>query len=172
MFHSAKAQYLSKCYFFLVLETDLGYDRLMNMRDVIISITGIQHDPTGQKDAVELVTAGKYGFENGESRFTYEESDLTGLDGTRTTFTISPMGVVMRREGSLNSEMVFREGKKDLFLYETPYGSATMGVDTRRIDAKLDEHGGTMELDYQIDFNHTPVGRNKFKINVKEKRHG
>ena len=38
----------------------------MNMRDVIISITGVQHDGSGQKDAVELVTAGKYAFENGE----------------------------------------------------------------------------------------------------------
>lgn len=144
----------------------------MNMRDVIISITGVQRDSSGQKEAVELVTAGQYGFENGESRFTYEESGLTGLEGTRTTFTISPMGVVLKREGSLNSQMVFREGKKDFFLYETPYGSATMGVDTRRIDAKLDEHGGTMELDYDIDFNHAPVGRNRFKINVKEKRNG
>ena len=144
----------------------------MNMRDVIISITGVQHDSSGQKDAVELVTAGKYGFADGESRFTYEESDLTGLEGTRTTFTISPMGVVLRREGSLNSQMVFQEGKKDFFLYETPFGSATMGVDTRRIDARLDEHGGTMELDYDIDFNHAPVGRNQFKINVKEKTNG
>ena len=144
----------------------------MNMRDVIISITGIQRDPSGQRDAVELVTDGKYGFENGESRFTYEESDLTGLEGTRTTFTISPMGVVLRREGSLNAEMTFREGQKDFFLYETPFGSATMGVDTRKIDAKLDEHGGNLELDYQIDFNHTPMGRNKFKINVKEKTNG
>ena len=144
----------------------------MNMRDVIISITGVQHDGSGQKDAVELVTAGKYAFENGESRFTYEESDLTGLEGTRTTFTISPMGVVLRREGSTNSEMVFREGRKDFFLYETPFGSATMGVDTRRIDARLDEHGGTMELDYAVDFNHTPMGRNQFKINVREKTNG
>ena len=144
----------------------------MNMRDVIISITGIQRDSSGQKDAVELVTAGKYGFENGESRFTYEESGLTGLEGTRTTFTISPMGVVLRREGSLNAQMVFREGKKDFFLYETPFGSATMGVDTRRIETKLDEHGGTMELDYDIDFNHAPMGRNQFKINVKEKTNG
>ena len=144
----------------------------MNMTDVIISITGIQRDPSGQRDAVELVTAGQYGFENGESRFTYEESDLTGLEGTRTTFTINPMGVVLRREGSLNAEMTFREGQKDFFLYETPFGSATMGVDTRKIDAKLDEHGGTMELDYAIDFNHAPVGRNKFKINVREKTNG
>ncbi len=144
----------------------------MNMRDAIISITGIQRDGSGQKDAVELVTAGKYGFENGEGRFTYEESGLTGLEGTRTTFTISPMGVVLRREGNLNAQMVFREGQKDFFLYQTPFGSATMGVDTRRIETSLDEHGGTMELDYDIDFNHAPVGRNQFKINVKEKTNG
>jgi len=144
----------------------------MNMKDAIISITGVQNDPNGEKDAVELVTAGQYGFENGESRFTYEESDLTGLNGTRTTFTISPLGVVLRREGSLNSEMVFEQGRKSFFLYETPFGSATMGVDTRRIDTRLDEHGGDLELDYDIDFNHTPMGRNKFKINVRENNHG
>lgn len=144
----------------------------MNMKDVIISIVGTQNDPTGARDSVELVTAGQYGFEDGESRFTYEESDLTGLSGTRTTFTISPMGVVLRREGNLNSEMVFQQGRKNFFLYETPFGSATMGVDTRRIDTQLGEHGGDLELDYDIDFNHTPVGRNTFKINVKENRHG
>lgn len=142
------------------------------MRDVIISITGVQNDPNGGKDSVELVTTGQYGIENDEIRFTYEESELTGLDGTRTTFTISPMGVVLRREGSLNSEMVFQQGRKNFFLYETPYGSATMGVDTRRIDTQLDEHGGNLELDYDIDFNHTPMGRNKFKINVRENEHG
>ena len=144
----------------------------MDMRDAIISITGIQRDGSNQQEAVELVTAGKYGFADGESRFTYEESGLTGLEGTRTTFTIGPLGVVLRREGNLNTEMTFREGKKDFFLYETPYGSATMGVDTRRIKTRLDEHGGTMELDYQIDFNHTPMGYNQFKINVREKTNG
>ena len=144
----------------------------MNMRDAIISISGMQRDAAGQSDRIELITAGKYGFEDGESRFTYEESGLTGLEGTRTTFTISPMGVVLRREGSLNSEMVFQEGRKDFFLYETPFGSATMGVDTRRIDARLGEHGGTMELDYDIDFNHTPMGRNQFKIDVRENNNG
>ena len=142
------------------------------MRDVMISIIGIQDDANGAIDKIELVTAGQYGFENGRSRFTYEESDLTGLSGTRTTFTIDPMGVVLRREGSLNTEMVFQAGKKNYFLYETPFGSATMGVDTRRIDAALGEHGGDLVLDYDIDFNHTPMGSNKFKINVRENKNG
>lgn len=140
----------------------------MNMKDAIISIIGTQRDPNGEIDRVELVTAGQYGFENGESRFTYMESDLTGLSGTETTFRISPMGVVMSREGSLNSQMVFQPGKKHFFLYETPYGSATMGVDTRALRHSMGEHGGDLELDYDINFEHSLIGRNQFKINVKE----
>lgn len=144
----------------------------MNMRDVMISITGIQDDASGSTDKVELLTAGQYGFEDGKSRLTYEESDLTGLNGTRTTFTISPMGVVLRREGSLNTEMVFQTGKKNYFLYDTPFGSATMGVETRHINASLGEHGGSLEFDYDIEFNHTPMGSNKFKIHVRENNNG
>ena len=62
--------------FTLVLRGFLLYYSCMDMRDVIISITGIQNDPSGSRDSVELVTAGKYGFENGESRFEgkYESS--------------------------------------------------------------------------------------------------
>ncbi|MCC8356813.1 MAG: DUF1934 domain-containing protein [Oscillospiraceae bacterium] len=144
----------------------------MNMTDAIISITGIQHDASGQRDEVNLITAGQYGFEDGRVCFTYEESDLTGLDGTQTTFSVSPMGVVLRREGSTVSEMIFEQGKKHFILCETPFGSAALGVDTRRVKSSLGEHGGDMELDYNVDLNNTPVGRNHFKINVKESKHG
>lgn len=140
----------------------------MNMKDAIISISGTQKDVNGETDRVELVTAGQYGFEKGECRFTYMESDLTGLEGTETTFSISPMGVVMSRAGAMNSQMLFQPGKKHFFLYDTPFGSATMGVDTRALKSSMGEHGGVLELDYDINFEHSFVGRNQFKINVKE----
>ncbi|MEG2382103.1 MAG: DUF1934 domain-containing protein [Oscillospiraceae bacterium] len=140
------------------------------MKDVIISIEGSQDDPEGNRNAIELVTDGLFAFENGEGSFSYMESELTGLEGTKTSFTISPMGVVMTREGSLNSRMIFEEGKKHCFLYETPFGSATMGVNTRSISVDLNEHGGDMEIDYVVDFQHAMVGRNMFKINVREQK--
>ncbi|MEG0036213.1 MAG: DUF1934 domain-containing protein [Oscillospiraceae bacterium] len=142
----------------------------MKMKDVIISIEGSQDDPEGNRNAIELVTDGLFAFENGEGSFSYMESELTGLEGTKTSFTISPMGVVMTREGSLNSRMIFEEGKKHCFLYETPFGSATMGVNTRSISVDLNEHGGDMEIDYVVDFQHAMVGRNMFKINVREQK--
>ena len=140
------------------------------MKDVIISIRGTQNDPEGGDNEIELITDGVFSFENGEGTLSYMESELTGLDGTKTSFTISPMGVVMSREGSLNSRMFFEEGKKHNFLYETPFGAATMGVNTKSISVSLDEHGGNMEIDYIVDFQHSVVGHNMFKINVSEQK--
>lgn len=99
----------------------------VNTTDAIISITGVQHNVSGQRDEVNLVTAGQYSFEDGQSRLTYEESDLTGLRGTQTSFSISPTGIVFRREGSTTSEMLFQPGKKHFVLCDTPFGSAAVG---------------------------------------------
>ena len=76
----------------------------------------------------------------------------------------------MTREGKLNSRMVFEEGKKHNFLYETPFGATTMGVNTKSISIDLNENGGDMEIDYVVDFQHSIVGRNMFKINVREQK--
>ena len=144
----------------------------MKMKDVIISIKGTQNDADGEDTEIELVTDGQFAFENGEGVLTYMESELTGLEGTKTSFTISPMGVVLQREGSLNSSMTFEKGRKHEFLYETPFGSTTMGVDTKKLNVDFNEHGGDMEIEYVVDFQHAVVGYNLFKINVSEQKKG
>ena len=142
------------------------------MKDVIISITGTQDAPQGEDNTIELVTEGKYCFKDGRGKLTYMESELTGMAGTKTSFTFSPDEVVLSREGTLTSCMIFRQGTKNTFLYDTPYGSTTMGLDTHSIRSTLGEKGGEMEIDYIVDFDHAVVGRNKFKINVRERARG
>ena len=139
----------------------------MRMKDVIISVTGIQHGPDGP-DSLQLVTAGQYGVDSDLICMTWEESELTGMEGTRTSITVQPKTVVLSREGKTNTTMEFQEGKKSYFLYETPFGSATMGLDTRRIRSSFDFHGGDMEIEYTVDMDQTIVGRNRFYIQVKE----
>ena len=139
----------------------------MQMRDVIISVTGVQHG-VGGPDSLQLVTAGQYGVDRDEIRMTWEESELTGMEGTRTSITVQPRSVVLSREGANNSTMEFEEGHKHYFLYETPFGSATMGLDTHRIRSRLGFHGGDMEIEYTLDVNQTIVGRNRFYIQVQE----
>ncbi|NLV86479.1 MAG: DUF1934 domain-containing protein [Clostridiales bacterium] len=142
----------------------------MDMKRVLISIEGTQQNPDGEDSRIEFVTDGLFHFKNGEGGFSYMESELTGMEGTKTSFTVSPLGVIMTREGSLNSRMIFEQGKKHNFLYETPFGSTTMGVNTRSVMVDLDENGGDMEIDYVVDFQHSVVGHNLFKINVREQR--
>lgn len=140
------------------------------MKNVIISITGYQKGADDNENTVELVTDGVFSMEDDRCSFSYMESELTGMEGTKTTFDITPMRIIMTREGTLNSQMVFEEGKKHNFIYDTPFGSTTMGVNTRLVMADFNEHGGDMEVDYMVDFQQSLIGRSIFKINVREQR--
>jgi uncharacterized beta-barrel protein YwiB (DUF1934 family) len=138
------------------------------MKDVIISIKGAQAPYMADEDSIELITNGEYAHESGETVFSYMESEMTGMEGTRTTFRVSPHMVTLTREGTLNAQMVFEQGKKHLFLYETPHGAMSMGVDTRRLSTGLGDSGGEMEIDYTIDVDSVVVSENSFVISVRE----
>ena len=139
------------------------------MKDVIISIKGTQGPYfDDEADRIELITSGEYTHEGTETVFSYMESEMTGMEGTRTTFRVNPQKVTLTREGTLNAQMVFEEGKKHLFLYETPYGATSMGVGTRRLRDRLGESGGEMEIDYTIDVDSVVVSENSFIISVRE----
>ena len=137
-------------------------------KDVIISIKGTQKYDGGEPGAVELVTAGRLAQDEAGYTLSYQESELTGLEGTLTTFQVEPDRVTLLRVGEFNSQMVFQEGRRHLAMYNTPYGSMTIGVNTRHLHADLTERGGDIEIDYAIEIDHTVAGRNVFQINVRE----
>ena len=144
------------------------------MKNVLISIRGTQRPNHPQPDAdnspvsVELVTGGSYEYCGDGSWFTYEESELTGMEGTLTTFKMEDGLVTLTREGSVNTQMLFQKGRRHVFLYDTPFGAMTMGVDTQRLTTHADEHGGQMDIIYAVDIDNVPLGKNTFRIDWKE----
>ena len=102
-------------------------------------------------------------------RISYQETELTGMEGTCTTFEIGPSRVILRRSGSVNSQMVFEEGKQHTSLYETPFGDLSVDIQTGRLRHNLTERGGIMEIRYSIAVEHIVTGRNCFKIRVRRK---
>ena len=54
-------------------------------------------------------------------------------------------------------------------MYDTPYGALSIGINTRKMRAALDDHGGQIEIDYAIEIDHAVAGENLFRINVREK---
>lgn len=137
-------------------------------KDVIISIKGTQKYENADQDVIELVTEGRLEREGGSYTLSYQESELTGLEGTLTTFQIEPERVTLLRVGEYNSQMVFEEGRRHMAMYNTPYGAMTVGVNTRHLLAELDDQGGDIEIDYAIEIDHAIAGRNIFQIKVKE----
>jgi len=138
------------------------------MKDVMISIKGTHRPHSAEEDGVELITSGTYWNEGAETTFSYLETEMTGMEGTRTTFRVSPQKVTLTREGTMNAQMVFEQGKKHLFLYETPYGATGMGVDTRRLFTDFGASGGGVEIDYVIDVDSMVVSENSFVISIRE----
>lgn len=137
-------------------------------KDVVISIKGMQKYENAAPDAVELVTEGRLWKDGAGYVLTYQESELTGLEGTLTTIQVEGEQVTMMRVGEFNAQMVFQEGRRHLSMYNTPYGAMAIGVNTRHLLAELNEHGGDIEIDYVIEVDHAIVGRNIFQIKIKE----
>ena len=119
-------------------------------------------------DVIDFITDGIYSYEDGTGMLRYVESSVTGLEGTTTTVYLNPEAVVVDREGSLTSRMVFSEGHVDRSLYETAFGSMEMNLVTNRMDVRFGPGGGTAEIDYEISCGGRRIGKNKFSISVEE----
>jgi len=136
---------------------------------VLLFIRGEQYFDDVDPDATELMTDGILEMTEDGLRFSYQETELTGMEGTTTTFEVLGKKVILKRSGTVNSQMVFEEGKQHTSLYETPFGELSVDIQTSRLLHNLSERGGVMEIKYSIAVEHTVTGRNCFKIRVKRK---
>lgn len=139
------------------------------IKSVIISVRGEQYYDEAAPDATELMTEGILHETPDGFLISYQESELTGMEGTTTTFEIRGKQVLLTRSGKLNSQMVFEEGRQHTSLYETPFGELTIDIQTSRLRQHMTKRGGTLEIQYSIAVEHTVTGRNVFMIRVREK---
>ncbi len=138
------------------------------MKDVVISIRTVHAVDMEDEDYLDFTTDGLYTYDGEVGCLSYLETEVTGMEGTRTSVIVMPDQVVVDRDGLITSRMIFKEREKSSFLYNTPYGTATMNISTRRISHSLDEHGGNVEIDYVVDMEHAVVTRNQFRLNITE----
>ena len=137
---------------------------------VMLSIRGEQYFDDVDPDSTELMTEGTMTMLDGQIRLSYKESELTGMEGTNTTFIVEGKRVTLLRTGAVNSQMIFEEGEQHTSLYETPFGELTVDIQTSKLLHNLSERGGLMEIKYSIAVEHTVTGRNCFKIRVRPRK--
>jgi len=140
---------------------------MKDMKKVLISIKGLPVFSASEDDAFELMTDGEYSKENGKSTFSYIDSTVTGQDGLLTTFDVENDCVILRRGDGMSGDMIFSENQKHHFLYDTPFGSIMLGIDTHSITNDMNDDGGNLEIRYDIEVDNVSVSQNLFKINIR-----
>lgn len=137
-------------------------------QSVIISVEGTQRFIGEESQTVQVVTEGTMKREGDTVYLSYEESEVTGMEGTTTTFTVKGERVELERTGAVQSKMVFEKGKKDISLYNVGFGALTIGVKARRLKNELGPNGGHLEISYGIEIGEEVKGLNSFIIDVRQ----
>ena len=104
------------------------------VKPVLIAITGTQQLAGEKPESIQLVTEGSYCCEPGFIRFSYVESEMTGMEGVVTSFTVEDeQKLTLRRVGKVNSEMVFVQGQRHESLYDAGMAALLVGVELQEL---------------------------------------
>ena len=138
-------------------------------KNVMISIKGMQEVYSiDDSTDVELLTEGEFYKNDGKYYAVYQESDVTGMEGTTTTVEVDNDKVSIIREGTITNQMIFIKDKKTTSYYDTQFGALTIGVLSDKINVDIDDNGGIIDVGYSLEINDETVGKNQFYISIRE----
>ena len=118
------------------------------MNNAIITIVSNASVSDGEK--IEVLSPGQYIKMEDGYKVVYEETELSGMEGTTTMITIRNKEVILEREGSTSTKMVFNESDPSVSLYNTPYGMLEITIDTRKLKVNMQDDGGDIEIVYDM----------------------
>lgn len=139
------------------------------MQEVTLTIKGNQTNVEGDKNNIEIITEGKFYKKNDIYYIVYDESEITGMEGSTTTLKIERKKISMKRFGNNKSSLIFEKGIKHSSEYQTAYGNMPIDVVTTKADVEIDESGeGKINLAYRLDISGMVESSNKLFIDMKK----
>ena len=138
--------------------------------DFLLDVKGVQKYEDREPETIELTTEASLTGEDGVLFLRYQESELTGLQGTETCFELHQDKVILRRRGAVSSEMVFVPGTVNQSLYNTEEGALLITVRTTAVEDEMTLTGGTLPVAYGITVEGLGTGRIDYWLTVRPKR--
>ena len=114
----------------------------------------------------EMSVEGRYHDDGTRVAISYDESELSGLEGSRTTISFqkdTPVAISMLRTGSVKTALLFEAGKRHECIYQTPYAPFEVRVQTNRVQNAV-ETAGALELDYIVEIKGAEAEHTRMKI--------
>ncbi len=134
--------------------------------DYNISITGRQLYEDEDRGEITLSTTGSYTQRDGARFIAYKEYDDENPRVCHTAvLKVEPGKVTMIRQGS-STRLILEEGRRHLCLYDTGFGSLTVGVFTSRLSQALTPQGGSLDIAYTLDIDSNFSSSNQLTVTV------
>ena len=138
----------------------------MSKLPVMLNVRGVQRYQDQEPEIIELTTEGTMERQKEVWEISYEESDLTGLAGVTTAFRVGPRGVVLKRTGKLENQMIFMEGRRHESLYRIDIGALMIAVKATKVRSDVSEAGGTVDIHYNIEIEDTTMGSMEYHLSI------
>ncbi|WP_110953652.1 DUF1934 domain-containing protein [Anaerosinus massiliensis] len=136
------------------------------MNKVLVTVIGVQKDEAGEENRIELISVGKHYCKNGVHYILYEDSEISGMEGTTTLLKVADDSVSLIRKGKIMQEQYFALDKKSLSTYTTPYGRLKLSVLTKKLDIQYGVISGNIEIDYELSIDGKWQSDNQLQIKV------
>ena len=140
------------------------------MRDITLKIIGKQCYDGKEEDQMEFITDGQLYVRDDSVYMIYDESEVSGMTGCKTTLKVKGDSVKMRRIGEIgfNTELYFEKGKRFSSTYDTPYGPMDIEVLTSRAENNLnmEELKGNIDIEYNVSLEGMAEGKNRLTIDI------
>lgn len=137
--------------------------------DYNINIIGKQvyEEDSGE---ITLSTTGTY-TERGGARFiAYKEYDEENPKLSYTSvLKVEPDKVTMMRAGSA-TRLILERGRRHFCLYDTGYGTLTVGVFTSELSSSLEKKGGSLRIKYTLDIDSNLSSQNEIQVQIRPRQ--
>lgn len=117
----------------------------------------------------EIKTTGIFEETDEKILITYDESALSGMEGTVTSIQFDkydPSVVIILRSGSVKSVFILEEGKRHITVYDTPLAPFEACIFTKKVEnnISISDCKGEIYLDYLVEIRGADAQRTKLKI--------
>ncbi|MCH4886938.1 DUF1934 domain-containing protein [Acidaminobacter sp. JC074] len=139
------------------------------MSKIMIDIKSTIEQIDGEEQVIEMLTEGELFEKNGSIYLMYHESEVSGMEGSRTMLKIDHDVITMTRFGGTKSKIVFEVGHPMESVYHTPYGAFDMHVETESLEhsVDVDKLKGHIDIKYQMVLEQVSSSKNHLEINIK-----
>lgn len=134
-------------------------------KKAIISVFSGENE--NNDEPISVTTPGEFYRRNDCYYAVYKETEISGMEGTTTTLKIKPDKFSILRMGTTSTKMEFQKDKKTFSLYDTPYGTLELEINTKQLQIDINDKGGKVSVKYELNISKQSKQLTNLQIEIK-----